>query len=95
LVDTKIPAFKLVAVQPLDGFCGSRLLGEFDEGESPWTPRNAVGWQEYPDHLAHLRKKAFELALRRIEAQVPDEHFGANGDLLSSRLLIASHLCGV
>jgi hypothetical protein len=95
LVDTETPALELVAVKLLDGLCGIRLFAEFDEGESSRTPSNAVGWHEYPDHLTHLGEKGFEFTLRRIVAQVPDEHLGANGDLLSSRLFVATHVRGV
>lgn len=79
----KAPAFQLVAVELLDGFCGSRLLSKLDESEPSWTTSIAVSWQEYLYHLTHFRKQTFKLVSRRIVAQVSDEDLGANDDLLS------------
>lgn len=90
-VDPNIPPLELVTVQFLDSPCGSRLLGEFDEGESSRATGIAVGRQEYSHHLARFREKSFQLALGRIEAQVTHEHFGANDGLLSRKWLIAPH----
>jgi hypothetical protein len=72
-----------LAVESLDGLCGSRLLGKFDEGKSSWTTGAAVAGQEYLYHLPHFRKKAFKLVLRCIVAQVPDKNLGADDALLS------------
>jgi hypothetical protein len=72
-----------VAIEPLDGRCGSLLLSEFDEGKSSWTTGIAVGRQKYLYHLPSSRKKTFKLALHRIVAQVPYKNLGANDDLLS------------
>jgi hypothetical protein len=87
-LDTEAPTIELLAVESLDGLCGSRLLGKFDEGKSSWTTGTAVVGQEYLYHLPHFRKKAFKLVLRRIVTQVPDKNLGADDALLSMASLI-------
>lgn len=77
---------ELVAVEPLDGLCGSHLLTELDEAKPPWATGDAVEWQEHLCHMAHLRKDAFEIVLRRIVAQIPNKDLGVNDDLLTCRL---------
>ena len=82
-LDSETPTIELLAVESLDGLCGSRLLGKFDKGKSSWTTGTAVVGQEYLYHLPHFRKKAFKLILRCIVAQVPDKNLTADDALLS------------
>ena len=89
----KISTVELVAVEPLDSLCGSRLLSELDETKPSWSTRDAVEWQNHFCHLAHFRKDAFEIVLCRIVTQIPNKDLGANNDLLTRRLSTTATFC--
>jgi hypothetical protein len=95
LLDAQTPALKLVTIESLDGACGSRLLSKLDEGKSSRATSIAVGWQVYLCHLANFSEKTFELALRRIVAQVPNKNLCVNDNLLSRRLCTTPVSCSL
>jgi hypothetical protein len=86
---------ELVAVEPFNSLCGSRLLGELDKAKPLCATRDAVKWQSHLYYVAHVGKKFFQILLRRIVAQIPNKNFGANDNLLSRRLSTASRYCGL
>ena len=75
LRNAEIPAVELLAVKPLDGARGRRVVRESDEGKSPGLTGDPVYRQKDLDDMPHLRKEARELALGRSIAEVSDEDF--------------------
>ena len=75
LRDAEIPAVELVAVKPLDGARGRRIVRESDKGKASRLTGNPVYRQKDLDNLSHLRKKAGELALGRIIIEISDKDF--------------------
>jgi hypothetical protein len=91
----KTPTVEFVAVELFDSLCGSRLLGELDKAKPSCATGDAVERQNHLCHVAHVGKKFFQILLRRIVAQIPYKNFGANDDLLSSRLSTPSMPCSL
>lgn len=73
LIDSKIPAVKLVPVESVHGLFRGLLLLKLHEGESSGASGIAFGRQENIPNLTHFREESFELTSRRIEAHVSDK----------------------
>ena len=80
-IDANSPPLELKAVKPFDGFRNSRSVAEFDESETSRTTCVTVGWEKYINDLGHFRKKRFQLASCRVEAQISDKNLATDDNL--------------
>ena len=73
LADPEIPSVELGAVEFLDRLRDRCRIPELDEGKSTWFIGDAVDWEKDFRDLTHLSEQGFEICLRGLVAEVPNE----------------------
>jgi len=81
LVDPDRPPADLLAVELLDGLGYTLGVRKLDEREAARPAAGAIDRNEHFLDVTDLAEDGFELALRGLEVQVPDEDFVTDGVL--------------